>query len=53
MVGGIRILSAGDKGAFFGVGDGEDHAQLHTAGFEFPDEIIETAVKMFVGLALM
>ena len=40
-------------GAFFGVGDGEDHAQLHTAGFEFPDEIIETAVKMFVGLALM
>ena len=50
MVGGLRILSAG---AFFGVGDGEDHAQLHTAGFEFPDEIIETAVKMFVGLALM
>ena len=41
------------NGAFFGVGDGEDHAQLHTAGFEFPDEIIETAVKMFVGLALM
>lgn len=40
-------------GAFFGIGDGEDHAQLHTAGFEFPDEIIETAVKMFVGLALM
>lgn len=41
------------NGAFFGVGDGEDHAQLHTAGFEFPDEIIETAVNMFVGLALM
>lgn len=41
------------NGAFFGVGDGEDHSQLHTAGFEFPDEIIETAVKMFVGLALM
>ena len=40
-------------GAFFGIGDGEDHAQLHTAGFEFPDEIIETAVKMFVGLAVM
>lgn len=41
------------NGAFFGVGDGEDHAQLHTAGFEFPDEIIETAIKMFVGLAMM
>ena len=40
-------------GTFFGIGDGEDHAQLHTARFEFPDEIIETAVKMFVGLALM
>lgn len=41
------------NGAFFGVGDGEDHAQLHTAGFEFPDEVIETGIKMFVGLALM
>ena len=40
-------------GAFFGVGDGETYAQLHTAGYEFPDEIVETAVKMFVGLALM
>lgn len=40
-------------GAFFGVGDGGDYAQLHTAGFEFPDEIIEIAIKMFVGLTLM
>ena len=40
-------------GAFFGIGDGEDYAQLHTAGFEFPDGIAETAIKMFAGLALM
>ena len=25
------------KGAFFGIGDGEEHAQLHTEHFEFPD----------------
>lgn len=37
-------------GAFFGVGDGEDHAQLHTAEYEFPDEIMKTAVAMLVGL---
>lgn len=38
------------EGAFFGIGDGEDHAQLHTEQYEFPDEIIETAVRMFGGL---
>ena len=37
-------------GAFFGVGDGEEHAQLHTAEYEFPDEIMKTAVAMLVGL---
>ena len=30
--------------------DGEDHAQLHTAEYEFPDEIMKTAVAMLVGL---
>ncbi len=38
------------EGAFFGIGDGEGHAQLHTEQYEFPDEIIETAVRMFGGL---
>lgn len=38
------------QGAFFGVGDGEEHAQLHTAEYEFPDEIMKTAVAMLVGL---
>ena len=32
------------KGAFFGIGDGEDYAQLHTEHFEFPDAILETGL---------
>lgn len=40
------------KGAFFGIGDGEDYAQLHTEHFEFPDTILETAVTMFAGLCV-
>lgn len=40
------------KGAFFGIGDGEDYAQLHTEHFEFPDSILETAVTMFAGLCV-
>lgn len=39
-------------GAFFGIGDGEAHAQLHTVNYEFPDEIIETALKMFSEIIL-
>jgi amidohydrolase len=38
------------KGAFFGIGDGEEHPQLHTKDYEFPDEIIETGVGMFLAL---
>ena len=38
------------KGAFFGVGDGENYAQLHTQDYEFPDAIMENAVRMFAGL---
>lgn len=37
-------------GAFFGIGDGEDWPQLHTEEYEFPDEIIETALKMWEGI---
>lgn len=40
------------KGAFFGIGDGEDYAQLHTQHFEFPDAILETVVTMFAGLCV-
>lgn len=39
-------------GAFFGIGDGEIYTQLHTVNYEFPDEIIETALKMFSEISL-
>ncbi len=34
------------KGAFFGIGGG-DCAPLHTEKYDFPDEILETAVEVF------
>ena len=40
------------SGAFFGIGDGEDYPQLHTAEYEFPDEIIEEAAKLFYTIVL-
>lgn len=38
------------KGALFFIGNGEDHPEIHTVKYDFPDEIIETAVEMFKGL---
>lgn len=35
------------NGALFGLGSGEDQPQLHNNDFDFPDEILETGVKMF------
>lgn len=40
------------KGAFFGIGDGEDYPQLHTDAFSFPDEILPEAVELFFALAM-
>lgn len=39
------------KGAFFGIGDGEEYPQLHTTAYSFPDEILPEAVKLFYTLA--
>ena len=39
------------RGALFYIGSGEAHAPLHTAGYDFPDELIETACLMFRELA--
>lgn len=38
------------KGAFFGVGAGIDHPGLHTADYEYPDAILEPAIKAFWNL---
>lgn len=35
------------RGAFFGLGSGVDHPQLHNPNYDFPDEIIPTGIEMF------
>ncbi len=37
----------GTKGAFFGIGDGEEYPGLHTETYEFPDSIIGRAIEVF------
>lgn len=37
-------------GAMFVVGNGVDAPELHTTYYDFPDEILEVAVKVFYGL---
>ncbi len=38
------------KGAFFGIGAGEDCPALHNPDYDFPDELIPTGSKMFYEL---
>ncbi len=35
---------------FFGLGAGENQPQLHHADYDFPDELIQTGIRMFKGL---
>lgn len=35
------------KGAMFGIGAGNEHEQLHSSRYDFPDEIINTGVCIF------
>ena len=35
------------KGAFFGVGCGDNHAGLHTLEYKFEDDIIETVIEIY------
>ena len=37
-------------GVQFGIGAGVDQAALHNPDYDFPDAILETGVKMFVGI---
>jgi len=39
------------KGAICYIGNGEDYPPIHTFEYDFPDEIIETAVELFKGIA--
>jgi metal-dependent amidase/aminoacylase/carboxypeptidase family protein len=38
------------KGAFFCIGAGESHAALHNPDYDFPDEILGVALKVFTGV---
>ena len=38
------------KGAFFGIGSGENHPQLHNPDYDFPDSIISTGVSLFYNI---
>ena len=38
-------------GAMFGIGSGEEHAELHHPDYNFPDELIEPAAQLFFRLA--
>lgn len=38
------------KGAMFGLGAGRDQPALHASNYDFPDDIIETGIKMFAGI---
>lgn len=39
------------KGAICYIGNGENYPHVHTNNYDFPDQIIETAVELFKGLA--
>ena len=39
-------------GAMFGIGSGEHHPELHHPSYDFPDDIIEPAARLFLQLAL-
>jgi amidohydrolase len=39
------------KGAICYIGNGENYPDIHTHAYDFPDEIMETAVELFKGLA--
>jgi len=38
------------SGAMFGLGAGKEHPGLHASNYDFPDELIETGIKMFAGI---
>ncbi len=38
------------RGAFFGIGAGENHPGLHTAAYEYPDELLMRTAQSFIKL---
>jgi amidohydrolase len=44
------VFTSRFRGAIFGLGAGENHSDLHTWYYDFPDDIMETGIRMFFGL---
>lgn len=40
------------KSAFFGLGSGTDHPQLHNSDYDFPDELIDVGSELFHSIIL-
>jgi amidohydrolase len=40
-------FTAAFRGAFFGLGSGVDHPQLHDDRYDYPDELIETGARLY------
>lgn len=38
------------RGAFFGIGAGEEHSPLHSCDYEYPDELLEPTINAFMKL---
>jgi len=40
------------KSALFGIGAGKNHPELHNTNYDFPDDIIHTAINIFIGIII-
>lgn len=38
------------RAALFGIGAGKEHSELHSPGYDFPDDITETALTLFAAI---
>ena len=41
------------NGAFFGIGSGQSHPVLHNPDYDFPDDILATAIALYKSIALI
>ncbi len=41
------------SGAFFGIGSGQNHPVLHNPDYDFPDDILTTAIELYKSIALI
>ncbi len=46
----FSFFSQNYKSAFFGLGSGELHPQLHNPDYDFPDALIETGIELFANI---